>query len=171
MKILFTTVCNDDYAEGGHVMLYSMRKHIKNFDQCDVIIYYNDALIISKKLLNTCLLGNNKDCIGLAHNQIKGNKNIFVAKIDNKWRSFINSEIISTSKDYIMHTESCMSFTNKFNTVKRYNSVTIKHQIKSRNDLNGDAFITEEFTGFDACIIQHEIDHLNGIHIFNKEVL
>ena len=131
-------------------------------------IYYNDALIISKKLLNTCLLGNNKDCIGLAHNQIKGDKNIFVAKIDNKWRSFINSEIVSTSKDYIMHNESCMSFPNKFNTVKRYNSVTIKHQIKSRNDLNGDAFITEKFTGFNACIIQHEIDHLNGVTIFNN---
>ena len=85
-----------------------------------------------------------------------------------KYTDFINSEIVSTSKDYIMHTESCMSFPNKFNTVKRYNSVTIKHQIKARSDLNGDAFITEKFTGFNACIIQHEIDHLNGILITDK---
>ncbi len=42
MKILFTTVCNDEYAIGGHVMLYSMRKYIKNFDQYDVNIYYNN---------------------------------------------------------------------------------------------------------------------------------
>ena len=134
-------------------------------------IYYKDGITIGQKLLNTCLLGNNKDCIGLAHNQIKGNKNVFVAKINNKWRVFINSEIVKTSKETFLHGESCMSFPNKYNNVMRYNSVTIKHQIKARNDLNGDAFITEKFTGFNACIIQHEIDHLNGIHIFNKEVL
>ena len=33
MKILFTTVCNDDYALGGQVMLYSMKKNINNLDR------------------------------------------------------------------------------------------------------------------------------------------
>jgi lipopolysaccharide biosynthesis glycosyltransferase len=42
MRILFTTVCNDDYALGGQVMLYSMRKNIKNLDNCDFKIYYNN---------------------------------------------------------------------------------------------------------------------------------
>ena len=40
--ILFTTVCNDDYALGGQVMLYSMKQNIKNLDRCDFKIYYND---------------------------------------------------------------------------------------------------------------------------------
>ena len=41
MKILFTTVCNDDYALGGQVMLYSMRENIKNWQDCDFKIYHN----------------------------------------------------------------------------------------------------------------------------------
>tara|TARA_R100001594_G_scaffold150182_1_gene210419 strand:+ start:948 stop:1400 length:453 start_codon:yes stop_codon:yes gene_type:complete len=133
------------------------------------LVYFKEGLIISKKLISVCLTGKNKDCIGLAHNQIGGDKFVFVAKLNNKWRSFINAEIVSTSEDYIIHSESCMSFPNKFNKVKRFNSIIIKHQIKARNDSNGDAFITEEFNGMNSFIIQHEIDHLNGIHIFNKE--
>ena len=123
---------------------------------------YKEGQIISRKLVSICLINKNKDCVGLAHNQIGGNKRVFVAKINNKWRSFINPYIVSTSNDYIMHEESCMSFPNKFNKVKRYTGIKIKHHFL-------DTFITEEFTGFNAFIIQHEIDHLNGIHIFNKK--
>ena len=50
-QILFTTVCNDEYAPGGHVMLYSMKKHIKGFEElCDVKIYWNKKIApLSKK--------------------------------------------------------------------------------------------------------------------------
>ena len=44
MKILLTTVCNDDYALGGQVMLYSMKKNLNDFDKCDIKIYYNDII-------------------------------------------------------------------------------------------------------------------------------
>ena len=40
--ILFTTVCDNGYALGGQVMLYSMKQNIKNLDRCDFKIYYND---------------------------------------------------------------------------------------------------------------------------------
>ena len=36
MKILFTSVCNDQYAVGAQVMLYSMMTNIRGFDNCDV---------------------------------------------------------------------------------------------------------------------------------------
>ena len=132
-------------------------------------VNFTEGLKIAKQLKQVVLFGNNKDCVGLAHNQIKGNKNVFIAKIDNKWRCFINASIINHSKDYFMHQESCMSFPKKSNKVKRYKSITIKHQVKARNDVTGNMFETETFEGFNACIIQHEIDHLNGIHIFNKK--
>ena len=61
-----------------------------------------------------------------------------------------------------------MSFPNKFNKVKRFNKIIVKHQVKARNSNDGNAFITEEFEGMNSFIIQHEIDHLNGIHILNK---
>ena len=136
--------------------------------ECDYI-YYKEGLLIAKKLLSVCLVGKNKDCIGLAHNQIKGNKKVFVAKIDNKWRTFINPRIVETSTDYNIHVESCMSFPNKFNKVKRYNKIVLEHQVHARNGIKGNAFITEEFEGRNAQVIQHEIDHLLGVHIFNKE--
>ena len=48
---------------------------------------------------------------------------------------------------------------------------SLKNQTKARNDNRGGQFTTEEYVGFDACIIQHEMDHLNGIHIFNQEII
>ena len=131
-------------------------------------VYYTEGLEIAKKLKQVVLYGNNKSCIGLAHNQIRGNKAVFIAKINNKWKTFINPTIIK-KEDSFMHQESCMSFPRKSNKVTRYNKIELTHQIKARNDNNGNMFITEIFEGFSACIIQHEIDHLNGIHIFNKK--
>ena len=128
-------------------------------------IYHTEGLKIAKKLHLIAI--SNKDCIGLAHNQIRGNKAVFIAKISNKWRTFINPCI--TKKDGIFtHQESCMSFPNKSNKITRYKTIELTHQIKARNDNDGNMFIKEVFTGFDACIIQHEMDHLNGVHIFNK---
>ena len=53
-------------------------------------IYYTEGIIIANKLRNVVIFGKHNSCIGLAHNQIGGNKNVFIAKIDNKWRCFIN---------------------------------------------------------------------------------
>ena len=103
--------------------------------ECDYI-YFKEGQKIADKLLRVCLLPQNKDCIGLAHNQIKGNKKVFVAKIDNKWRAFINPRIVETSTDYNIHAESCMSFPNKFNKVKRYNKIVLEYQVHSRNGIN-----------------------------------
>jgi peptide deformylase len=142
------------------------RDRIEN--ECE-FVYFKEGLTIARKLLSVCLYGKNKNCVGLAHNQIGGNKKVFVAKIDGKWSVFINAEIKETSTDYTMHEESCMSFPNKFNKVKRYNWITIEHQVQARNNNDGNAFQTAVFDGMNACIVQHEIDHLNGVHIFNKE--
>ena len=134
--------------------------------KCDQL-YYTDALKIAKQLKQVVLYPQHKNCIGLAHNQNKGNKAVFIAKISNKWRTFINPSI-SKKDDAFIHQESCMSFPNKSNKITRYKKIELTHQIKARNDNDGNMFIKEVFTGFDACIIQHEMDHLNGIHIFNK---
>jgi len=127
-------------------------------------IYHTEGLKIAKKLHLIAI--SNKDCIGLAHNQIGGNNSVFVAKINNKWRYFINPKIISTSSKSHNLVESCMSFPNKYNNVKRHLKIELQHQIKARNDNNGNAFINEKFEGMNAIIIQHEIDHLNGKTIF-----
>ena len=135
------------------------RKHLEF--KCSQL-NYTDALKAVIQLMEVALYPQHKDCIGLAHNQIRGNKAVFIAKINKKWRAFINPEITFYSKENFKHSESCMSFPNKHNKVVRHNKVILRHETQ-------EGFIKEEFTGFNACIIQHEIDHLDGKHIFNKE--
>ena len=52
-------------------------------------------------------------------------------------------------------------FFGKENKVNRFQDIVLQHYTE-----NG--MIVEKFSGQNAQIIQHEIDHLNGIHIFNK---
>ena len=142
--------------------------------ECD-LVYYEDGLKIANQLKNVILFGKHKNCVGLAHNQIGGNKKVFIAKIDNKWRTFINPKITFFEGKKFEHEESCMSFPNKSNKVIRWNKIELTHQVRARNDYNtnpndnyGEMWKKELFFGFNAVIIQHEMDHLNGIHIFNK---
>tara|TARA_R110002020_G_scaffold188167_11_gene386854 strand:- start:1661 stop:2155 length:495 start_codon:yes stop_codon:yes gene_type:complete len=139
------------------------------------LVYFGDGIDIGKQLIFSSI---GKKVYGLAHNQIGGDKKVFIAKNEyvngaynlvNGFLIFINAEIVSHSDDYILAQEGCMSFPDKFVDVKRYNEVIVRHQIKSRNSNDGDAFVEEKFFGLSARIIQHEIDHTNGIHIFNKK--
>ena len=129
-------------------------------------VYHTEGLKIAKKLHLIAI--SNKNCVGLAHNQIGGNKSVFVAKIDNKWRYFINPTIVSTGSKSNNLVESCMSFPNKYSKVKRYLEIELHYQVKARNDIKGEAFITERFAGFNAIVIQHEVAHLGGKTIFCK---
>ena len=137
------------------------RKDIES--QCEKVSY-SEGLKIIKELNTTC--GFSVGIGGLAHNQIKGNKMVFVALLGKpqQWRGFINPKIISKSEEIFMHEESCMSFPKKKNQkikVPRHIWITIRHETES-------GYLTENFNWNDAFVIQHEIDHLNGIHIVNK---
>ena len=140
-------ICTD------HKLIESKCKDIEDISQ---------GIKIGKRMIiNTCLTGKNRSVIiGLAHNQVFGNYNIFVAKLDNKWKIFVNPKIMST-KNLTTYIESCMSFPGKENKVNRFQDIVLQHYTE-----NG--MIVEKFSGQNAQIIQHEIDHLNGIHIFNK---
>tara|TARA_Y100001963_G_scaffold155216_1_gene245770 strand:+ start:905 stop:1387 length:483 start_codon:yes stop_codon:yes gene_type:complete len=143
---------------------------------CDCV---NDeeARYITNILMRVCLEPSNSDCVGLAYNQINGTKRVFIAKVgkNGTWKTFINPSVISYNGKKFIHNESCMSFPNKSSDVTRYESVTISHLVLDARKINfkdeefsSHEYVEETFTGFNACIIQHEIDHLNGIHIFNK---
>ena len=43
-NILLTTVCDNRYALGAQVMIYSMSKNLKDFEKCDIKVYYNDRI-------------------------------------------------------------------------------------------------------------------------------
>ena len=109
----------------------------------------------------------NDNSIGLACNQLGLDGRIIIVKIKNKWVCFINPIISYKSKEKIITDESCLSVPNKSVKVERSKDITIYYEKGSHL---GDIGWESHFTGQDAIIIQHEIVHLNGIIITNKEL-
>ena len=103
-----------------------------------------------------------KGAVGFAGNQVGLKENVFCVLVDGKWRLFANAKIIRKSWRKSAGMEECLSLPNKKFEVKRYNKITIKYQ-----DAKGET-LKESFEGFNARVVQHEIDHLNGVLISDK---
>jgi peptide deformylase len=102
-----------------------------------------------------------EDGIGLAAPQIGYSKKVLVVDIsgiheDEKPRVFINPEIIHTSGEAIVE-EGCLSIPEVREDVERPEKIKLKY-----SDENGDSF-EEEYDEWMARVLQHEIDHLNGV--------
>lgn len=60
--------------------------------------------------------------------------------------------------------EGCLSIPRIWSPIKRHDRVILEYQ-----DIDGDT-LTETFEGFEATIVQHEMDHLNGILFTQRAV-
>jgi peptide deformylase len=102
--------------------------------------------------------------VGLAANQIGKNLSIFVAYDNKKFYTFINPEIVKFfGKEKVME-EGCLSVPNVWGQIKRYEGVVVSYQ-----DLFGKKKKLKA-KGLLAQIIQHEIDHLNGVLFIDKAI-
>lgn len=116
---------------------------------------------VVKDLLDT-LLAHKDRCVGMAANMI-GVKKRIIAFLDKSGRIptytvMFNSEIIKKNGAYNAE-ESCLSLLGGPRPCKRYKSIKVKYQnleLQTR---------IKTYTGWTAQIIQHEIDHCNGILI------
>lgn len=137
---------------------------------------------VDKKLLKiitdlkqALLSATDPEGVGLAAPQIGIPLQIFYARPDLKKPPllFINPQIITYSqrqqtpdtKNGVY--EGCLSLPHHYSPIKRSMSVTIKYSTIQDKSL---VEKTETFSGFLAHIIQHEVDHLNGI-LFIDHVL
>lgn len=118
-------------------------------------------LQIAQDLIDT-LITHRDSCVGMAANMI-GVKKRIIAFLDERGRVptytvMLNPEIIK--KDGVYDTEeSCLSLLGGPRPCKRYKSIKVKYQnleLQTR---------IKTYTGWTAQIIQHEIDHCNGILI------
>ena len=114
---------------------------------------------VAVDLLET-LQSHSEVCVGMAANMIGVCKRIIAFHdVDNdKYYVMLNPEIIKTSKSSYKTEEGCLSLSGQRMT-RRYDSVKVQYQ-----DLMMHKRI-QTFHGFVAQIIQHEIDHCNGILI------
>ena len=100
--------------------------------------------------------------VGLAANQVGILKQIvtinFEDKNNNKKANYIlfNPKIIKYSKETIIMEEGCLSLPEQYADVKRPKEIVIEYIDENKQK------VKKEVNGFEARILQHEIDHLSG---------
>lgn len=111
---------------------------------------------IGTDLLET-LAHHKNGCVGMAANMIGINKRIIAFDNEGSYMVMFNPEIVMKKKPY--HTEEgCLSLTG-IRPTKRWTTIKVRWQDKNFNQR------IKNFTGWTAQIIQHEIDHCEGIII------
>ena len=103
------------------------------------------------------LRANLEHCVGMAANMIGVKKRILVFTVDDIIVPMVNPVIVKKEKSYETE-ESCLSLTG-FRKTMRYEVIEVEYL-----DRNFKKNI-QKFTGFTAQIIQHEMDHFEGIII------
>ncbi|WP_055207913.1 peptide deformylase [Clostridium baratii] len=103
------------------------------------------------------LRANLEHCVGMAANMIGIKKRILVFSVGNIIVPMVNPVILKKENSYETE-ESCLSLTG-FRKTMRYETIEVEYfdrKFKKHKEI---------FTGFTAQIIQHEMDHFEGIII------
>ena len=127
---------------------------------------YGEGEDIAKRLLEE--LSNSKNGIGLAANQIGINKRVCIINVKEEPLILINPEIIERSKETFVFPEGCLSFPNKHVRTIRNTSIKVKAD-NHDEELTFNANSKDYKDAFECACVQHEIDHLDGITMFDRE--
>ena len=120
-----------------------------------------EDLQVAQDLLDT-LLAHKETCVGMAANMIGAKKRI-IAFLDESGRApaytvMLNPEIIKKDGAYDAE-EGCLSLLGGPRKCKRYKTIKVQYQTAEMQTR------LKTFTGWTAQIIQHEVDHCNGVLI------
>lgn len=110
---------------------------------------------------------NSNRCLGLSANQFGILERVCIAKVGSEFKVFINPEITRRQGKQISEQEGCLSYPNVRGDIKRariikvtWLSVGLKGYETTEHE--------ETFTNLDAIVLEHEIDHLDGIRCIDK---
>ena len=112
---------------------------------------------VARDLLDT-LMAHRETCVGMAANMIGKTVRIIAFSDCGKLTVMYNPEIISKSAPYETE-EGCLSLIGDPRKTTRYQTIRVKFQD------SGFQWKTKSYSGFTAQIIQHEVDHCNGVLI------
>ena len=120
-----------------------------------------EDLQVAQDLLDT-LTAHKEDCVGMAANMIGAKKRI-IAFLDESgskptYTVMLNPEILKRDGAYET-AEGCLSLLGGPRPCKRYRSIKVRYQTTEMQ------VRIKTYTGFTAQIIQHEVDHCDGILI------
>jgi len=116
------------------------------------------------------------DGVGLSANQVGLDMRVFVVQIratsrrsaesvaseNRKFYAIFNPEVVKFSKEKIVMEEGCLSVPETFGLVERPEKITLVGQDKNGRKIKIKAW------GLLARVLQHEVDHLNGILFINR---
>jgi len=116
-----------------------------------------EDLTAAQDLLDT-LLHHRESCVGMAGNMIGVLRRIIVFFHGEKPVLMLNPEILKASGEYETE-EGCLSLLGGPRKTRRYQKIKVRYQNEAMQTR------IKTYEGFPAQIIQHEIDHCNGILI------
>lgn len=125
----------------------------------DASIIEADSIIkkLEIELLNSPIKG-----VGLSANQIGIDSRICIIRTDKISLDLINPIIVKSYDLCSFKDDGCLSVPRVFVTTQRYNEILIKDILHSSGIIA---------IGMEAVIIQHEIDHTNGILMLDRQII
>jgi peptide deformylase len=118
-----------------------------------------DPTTFASQMVETCKV---KGGFGLSANQCGFDYRVFVMGADDEYVAMFNPLVLSTSVNESLVAEGCLSFPMLALKISRPEEVVVQYQ-----DYNGETHTTE-LHGLSAHVVQHEIDHLNGITFIER---
>ena len=116
-----------------------------------------EDLAVAQDLLDTITF-HRETCVGMAANMIGVTKRVIVFADGKNFTLMLNPEIISRSGPYEAE-EGCLSLLGGPRKTTRYEKIKVRYQnLQLQTRL-------KTYTGWTAQIIQHEVDHCNGVLI------
>jgi peptide deformylase len=131
---------------------------------CDVVSI-KEGEEIGVRLLHE--LRESENGIGLAANQIGINKRVCVINVKEPL-VLINPKIVEKSKEQFIFPEGCLSFPDSKIKTTRYQDIVVEAD-NHEGQLSFSANSQDINDAFECVCVQHEIDHLNGITMFERE--
>lgn len=154
MTILDLVRDNEDYGEGDAIL------SSPSVDW-DFTKPQEEAMQFATDLIETMYHHNG---LGLAAVQTRHLWRVFVMRgtTENGDFACFNPRIVTASEEKILLDESCLSYPGVVVKIKRPRHVKLRFVVPSGE------VVTQQFTGMTARVVQHEMDHLDGVLFFNR---
>ena len=134
---------------------------------CEAVKTVEEGEEIGAQLLKE--LTESENGIGLAANQIGINKRVCVVNVKEPL-VLINPRIVEQSEEQFMFAEGCLSFPDQHVRTGRFVEVTVEAD-NHEGKLKFSADSENINDAFECACVQHEIDHLDGITMFDRAMI
>ena len=145
-----------------------------------IVVYPNDILTTPTKktdlktaqklAVEMFMILKKEGGLGLSANQIGEDKSVCVVDVTNPF--FLLNPVITKKQKEIIYKEGCLSIPNKMITTKRYERIEVEADNVEGTMVFGpekDNQVDNDLLILEAVCVQHEIDHLNGKTIYDRE--